>query len=295
MYQKMKHLLYFWKKRFLLLLGTYQSKLYSIFIIYMSYFKCVFLLAVSMFTMAIIDFSNRASAKFNLLEYTNKLSYTEEPDQCVLPKLQLTGHSNRESLIDCKLNKNWGLIKNNKWILDDSVKNMYGNISCKYRNITRIDDFKLNYSDYEKLDENSLINSEVIDVYCSNENNSVNYDNLHAQIIPKYNQFKSFSNNKDEMCEPLNVLLISYDSVSQVSFKLRLNKTFSYMENKMNFQIINGFNIIGDGTPPCIIPVLTGKTEEELPSALKNDVDGKYVDEVYPFIFKELHEKGIKT
>lgn len=42
----------------------------------------------------------------------------------------------------------------------------------------------------------------------------------------------------------------------------------------------------------ALIPLFTGKTEEELPSALKNDPKGKYVDEVYPFLWKELHEKS---
>ena len=34
------------------------------------------------------------------------------------------------------------------------------------------------------------------------------------------------------------------------------------------------------------------KTEEELPSVIKQDPNGKYVDEVYPFIWKDLHQKG---
>jgi hypothetical protein len=41
-----------------------------------------------------------------------------------------------------------------------------------------------------------------------------------------------------------------------------------------------------------LIPIYTGKTEEELPSVIKQDPNGKYVDEVYPFIWKDLHEKG---
>lgn len=38
----------------------------------------------------------------------------------------------------------------------------------------------------------------------------------------------------------------------------------------------------------ALIPIYTGKTEEELPSVLKSDPKGRYVDEAYPFIWKDL-------
>ena len=41
-----------------------------------------------------------------------------------------------------------------------------------------------------------------------------------------------------------------------------------------------------------MIPIYTGQTEEELPNVLKNSPNGRYVDEAYPFIWKELHKKG---
>ena len=41
-----------------------------------------------------------------------------------------------------------------------------------------------------------------------------------------------------------------------------------------------------------MIPIYTGKTEEELPSVLRDDTKGRYVDEAYPFIWKELHQKS---
>ena len=42
----------------------------------------------------------------------------------------------------------------------------------------------------------------------------------------------------------------------------------------------------------ALIPIYTGKTEEELPNVLKNDPNGIYVDEAYPFIWKELKDKS---
>ena len=44
-------------------------------------------------------------------------------------------------------------------------------------------------------------------------------------------------------------MLLSYDSVSQVSFMNRLKKTVDLIKKTDNFHIFNGYNIVGDGTP----------------------------------------------
>lgn len=49
---------------------------------------------------------------------------------------------------------------------------------------------------------------------------------------------------------------------------------------------MNAYNIIGDGTPQALIPILTGQTEEELPLTRKRYKDARHVDLVYPFIWK---------
>ena len=57
----------------------------------------------------------------------------------------------------------------------------------------------------------------------------------------------------------------------------------------MNFKLLYGHSILGDGTPACMIPLLTGRLENELPSTLKSDPNGTFVDQAYPFIFNELN------
>ena len=87
-------------------------------------------------------------------------------------------------------------------------------------------------------------------------------------------------------------MLISYDSVSRSSWLERLRKTNKLIFKKMKFELLKGYNIVGDGTPAALIPIYTGQTEEELPNVLKNNPNARYVDEAYPFIWKELHKKG---
>ena len=223
---------------------------------------------------------------FSFRSYINKNS--NKGSICVLPKLKLIGHNKHVSNSKCKSDKNWGSIVNGRWIIDEEIKFKHNNsIECKYRNITRKDDFHLEYSDFTEIHNFDKINSDLFEIKCQSSSSS--HEIIHYQIIPrKIEPMKIYKN-----CKPLNFLLYSFDSVSRVSWLMRLNKTNDYMFNKMNFQLLNGMNIIGDGTPPFFFPVLTGKTEKEQPSTLKNDPKGKYIDEAYQFIFKELENNGI--
>ena len=55
-------------------------------------------------------------------------------------------------------------------------------------------------------------------------------------------------------CTPLSIILISYDSVSRISWLQRLPKTNKFMFEKMQFDLLEGYNIVGDGTPGKVKP-----------------------------------------
>ena len=55
-----------------------------------------------------------------------------------------------------------------------------------------------------------------------------------------------------------------------------------------------GYNILGDGTPQQLIPMLTGLKETELPSTLHRETNGSFVD-VYPFIWNQYRQQGYVT
>lgn len=59
----------------------------------------------------------------------------------------------------------------------------------------------------------------------------------------------------------LNVLMFGFDSVSHVMWKRKLPKTYTYVTDILKGIALNGYNIVGDGTPAALIPILTGKTE----------------------------------
>lgn len=111
--------------------------------------------------------------------------------------------------------------------------------------------------------------------------------------------------------------MFGFDSLSRNAFIRKLPKTYSFLKH-LNADTLQGYNIIGDGTPQALIPVfsiyittitlccdffnsvirffvllklLTGYTELELPETRKRISDSGFVN-IYPFIFYEYAQYG---
>lgn len=129
------------------------------------------------------------------------------------------------------------------------------NIKCSYRVVNRIDDFKLSLGNYFTLNEGQQILHEVFEVLCTGFNSTSKiknskFENLYVQLIDKLADKSNLEeNSKEGECKPMNIMLLSYDSVSKAAWHNRMPKTLDYMNNVMNFVFLNGYNIIGDGTP----------------------------------------------
>jgi hypothetical protein len=72
-----------------------------------------------------------------------------------------------------------------------------------------------------------------------------------------------------------------------------LPRSYEYMV-KMGFVILKGYNIVGDGTPQALLPILTGKKETELPEARRGFTNSSYVDN-FPWIWKDFKNAGYVT
>lgn len=55
----------------------------------------------------------------------------------------------------------------------------------------------------------------------------------------------------------LNVLIFGFDSLSRMTFMRKLPKSYSKLKS-LGAIVLKGYNIIGDGTPQALIPILTG-------------------------------------
>lgn len=89
-----------------------------------------------------------------------------------------------------------------------------------------------------------------------------------------------------------NILVIAFDSVSHNQFLRRLPLAHNFLTKKLNATIFNSYNIVGDGTNAALFPVLTGKTELELPDARRGTSNNLNPGD---FLFLKLREHGYHT
>ena len=89
--------------------------------------------------------------------------------------------------------------------------------------------------------------------------------------------------------------MFGFDSLSRNTFIRKLPKSYAYLRQTLDSIILEGYNIVGDGTPQALIPLLTGKIELELPETRKRMGDkANYVD-VYPLIWRDFKDAGFIT
>ncbi|XP_038217266.1 uncharacterized protein LOC119836097 isoform X1 [Zerene cesonia] len=91
-----------------------------------------------------------------------------------------------------------------------------------------------------------------------------------------------------------NVLFLGFDSTSKNGFIRRMPKSYKVINEVLGATVLNGYNIVGDGTPAALFPILTGKTELELPDVRKKMRNNGTLDAM-PFIFYKLKDDGYRT
>ncbi|KAK0065443.1 hypothetical protein Bpfe_004876 [Biomphalaria pfeifferi] len=92
----------------------------------------------------------------------------------------------------------------------------------------------------------------------------------------------------------LDVIFIGIDSTSRMMWKRKLPKTRDYFLKTLKGIEFETYNIVGDGTPPALLPLLTGKREEELPEARRGEPNASYVDS-FPWIWRRFADAGYVT
>lgn len=88
--------------------------------------------------------------------------------------------------------------------------------------------------------------------------------------------------------------MFGLDSMSRLAFMRKLPRTYAYLVRRLKADILTGYNIVGDGTPQALIPILTGFTELELPETRKR-MEGSKMVNVFPLIWRRFEEMGYVT
>lgn len=115
------------------------------------------------------------------------------------------------------------------------------------------------------------------------------------QIFNEEEETKSNNENDENHFHQFNILIYGFDSLSRNSFIRKLPKTYKYLVEELQAQVLQGYNIVGDGTAQALIPLLTGFTELELPDTRWRIPRAYWVDQAYPLIWKDYEKNGYIT
>ncbi|XP_045199770.2 uncharacterized protein LOC123554018 [Mercenaria mercenaria] len=121
------------------------------------------------------------------------------------------------------------------------------------------------------------------------------FEQLFVQVNAKPEVFERIANKISSRLtqRKMNVLMFGLDSMSHLSYQRKLPNTYKYLM-ELGAVVMDGYNIVGDATTAALIPMLTGKTEMELPEVRKNQFDSDVVD-VYPLVWNKYQERGYVT
>lgn len=220
--------------------------------------------------------------------------------QCIFAELnpynkELMQFIRAEPPIVCNPKQNWIYVENGTVRVSKSAVEKHGVIVCAYIPLYRGNgDFSVYEGNkiFPVMDKMPLI-SDFFKIDCRSKDGSI-YSNIHSGIAydPSLH-IRHMWNPLPKTALGYNVLMFGFDSVSRMSWIRMLPKSYEYMVRE-GFVILKGYNIVGDGTPQALLPILTGKKETELYEARRGFPNARHVDD-FPWIWKEFKNAGYVT
>lgn len=215
---------------------------------------------------------------------------------CTVPRVHTREYivftNGNKSRTKCE-DRDWVACLGNECFVLQDILNEFKAVECYYSDVIFVNDYE-HYTTFPiKLDGRqryTLERSDHVKISC------VQKTFRPFQLFrPRWNGLKT-GFRKVSVTIPLNredspnVLLLCLRSLSHNEALQRLPHTYKILTEKLGAVVLKGYNIIGEGPPAALFPILTGKTERELNDALeKDELDPKY------FLFGQLHLDGYRT
>lgn len=251
----------------------------------------------------VMRFKIPTGPSLSLISFNSKQTYKEK-QSCVHPQLQtwppemMKFFTKNEALQCNRLEENWVYTINGTFYISDVVADKHGGrIDCQIVPILRgSDDFRLRRGDAVKSFINgSTLVSDVFEAKCV-AGDGKRYSMVLSGIAPKAEVIRRAESVPviRKSAVDLDILMFGFDSVSRMSWLRNLPKSYEYFVTELGGVILEGYNIVGDGTLRALLPILTGKTDRELPESRRGFWGAKTVDG-HPWIWKDLVEMGYVT
>ena len=220
--------------------------------------------------------------------------------ECIHPKLELWNSDVNEYLyktksIVCQNESEWVYTKDGNFYISSDAVNKHGYIVCAYVPLVNNADTLSVLKTIQPMLNGSKLISDAFKVVCKAADGQT-YANIHACIATE-NQTTTTRDRsqKDKKSFRWNVLMFGFDSLSRHMFQRILPASHKYFTQVLGGKILEGYNIVGDGTPQALMPILTGRSETEIPEVRRGMKNAKHLDEVLTFIWKRYQDEGYIT
>ncbi|KHJ92230.1 hypothetical protein OESDEN_07888 [Oesophagostomum dentatum] len=216
--------------------------------------------------------------------------------KCRIPKLDINGAEVKDFFfpakpLECfKNKKNWVYIDENNTV--QYIKKRE-NAKCSGYYVVRKTDQENTYIPFDSLPSGKPMKSDFATVTCTD--GSLSWNGILMSVVRRKDEELLRKGSLSSDSSGLSVYFLGFDSLSQMSFRRKLPLSVKVLEETLGAVVLNGYNIVGDGTPQAFIPILTASTEEELPLTRKRFKNANYVDDVYPFIWSNFSSNGYVT
>ena len=194
--------------------------------------------------------------------------------------------------IECHLKEeNWVDVVNGTFHITERASRDHGNITCQYTPIKReTHDFGVKDMETINITHGDPITSDFFTASCVSDLSNKTYEDVHSGIYKKKIEVRPLPT--DAM--GFNVLILGLDSVSRMAWKRVFPETYSYFKDTLGGIIFEGYNAVGDGTLPNLLPFLCGKILKELPDTKRGKPNAQPVDG-YPWVWKKYEQLGYVT
>ncbi|KAH3733495.1 hypothetical protein DPMN_039924 [Dreissena polymorpha] len=214
---------------------------------------------------------------------------------CVHPNLplwtdQLKNYFKPCVPVKCSDDVNWVYTDSGRFYISSQAEKVVGKIECELTPIVNDEDNTKYLETIKDVKNGSGLVTDTFKSSCTSSSGK-SYTNIHVGIAgrSKTNEQQKPPNAK------YNVFMYGFDSMSRNMVKRFLPKTHEFFVNELGGHILNEYNIVGDGTPQALMPILTGRKETEIPEVRRGHTNAKPVDEILEFVWKRFEKRGYVT
>lgn len=157
---------------------------------------------------------------------------------------------------------------------------------CVYYPVLFQDDFSVHIDKGQavRAGVNVSVASDFVQVKCAN------YSMVHATIVRPAAVGQSVHMQAGL---GVNVVIWGFDSMSRLSWLRALPHTVA-MLRQLGGVVLEGYNIVGDGTPQNLLPLLTGRAELEL-AEMRRHMPGASTMDDLPWLWRDYQHAGYVT